>query len=211
MKQHKVLTTLNILQHGTQQECMKLEMKNIVFPKWDDLGLIGLMFRQCVTTKEQPDGNIYDEKAFQTVLRVIDGHVLMSKKPDCYCWKISKVAGAKNLEQIGTNTTSGLMNLCEIIGSISDNEDKRVLAEMFANLKRDLLLVTTPAEERTCIEVTQELYDSGITYCVDEWMEPDENGDAVVTELSVGDYLIVTDSGVYRVGHDEFVLTHVIL
>lgn len=211
MKANKAQTTQNILQNGVLRQCRKLELKNIIFPKWTDLGLLGLMFRQCVITKEQPDGHIYDEKAFQTVLRVIDGHVLISSKPDCYCWKISKVAGAKKVEPIGTYSAHALMNLCEIISGISDKEDKRIFAEMFANLKMDLLLVTTPAEERTCIEVTKELYGSGITYCVDEWMESEENGDADVTELQIGDYLIVTNSGVYRIGHDEFVLTHVLL
>ena len=52
------------------------------------------------------------------------------------------------------------------------------------------------------------MYDSGITACVDEWMETDENGMASATQLCVGDYLIVTTSGIYRVGHDEFMETH---
>lgn len=211
MKQHKLLTTQKILAHGTQQKCMKRELQNIIFPRWDELGLLGMMFRQCVSTKEQPDGHIYDEKAFQTVLRIISGKVLMSNRPDCYCWKLNKVATATSLRQIGTNSADALMNLCEVIGTVSDKDDKRLLAEMFANLNKDLLLVTTPPEERTCIEVTKEMYDSGITYCVDEWMNPDENGDANVTELQIGDYLIVTENGVYRIGREEFLETHHLL
>lgn len=210
MKQNKFLTTQNILAHGTQKKCMKRELQNIIFPQWDELGLLGMMFRQCVSTKEQPDGHIYDEKAFQTVLRVISGKVLMSNRPDCYCWKLSKVANAKDLRQIGIHSAGGLMNLCEVIGTVSDMDDRRLLAEMFANLNRDLLLVTTPPEERTCIEVTDEMYNKyHITYCVDEWMKPDENGDANVTELQIGDYLIVTEKGnVYRIGREEFLETH---
>lgn len=214
MKLNKNITTTNILATAASKNssvrCTKLELQNIVFPKWDDLGLIGMMFRQCVSTKEQPTGNIYDEAIFQTVLRIIGGKVLMSARPDCYCWKLSKVESAKDVRKIGTNSADGVLALCEILNSITDNEEKHLVADMFANLKNDLLLVTTPAEERTCIEITEELYRLGITHCVDQWMDVDNNGEAEATELCIGDYLIVTDSGVYRIGHDEFCETHVI-
>ena len=84
MKLNKFETTKRILEVGDTLSCVKLEMQNIVFPKWSDLGMMGLIFRQCVSTKEQPMGNIYDEAIFQTVLRVLDGKVLMSDRPDCY-------------------------------------------------------------------------------------------------------------------------------
>lgn len=212
MKLNKNNTATNILVTAVSKNCLmrctKLELKNIVFPKWDDLGLIGMMFRQCVRTKEQPTGNIYDEAVFQTVLRIIGGKVLMSERPDCYCWKLSKVQSAKDIGKIGTNSAEGVLNLCDILSSISDNDEKRLVADMFANMKNDLLLVTTPAEERTCIEITEELYRLGITHCVDEWMDVDSNGEAEATELHIGDYLIVTKAGVYRIGHDEFCETH---
>lgn len=210
MKLNKNDITSKILAMGTTVPCTKLELKNIVFPKWSDLGLVGLMFRQCVSTKEQPNGNIYDEAVFQTVLRIIGGKVLMTGRPDCYCWKFSKVENAKNVSMIGTNSAAGLINLCEVLACIASEEEKTMIADMFANSKKDLLLVTTPAEERSCIEITHELYAAGITHCVDEWMDVDENGNAEATALCVGDYLIVTSSGVYRIGHDEFLETHVI-
>lgn len=207
-KANKKETTNRILELGVKQGCTKLELQNIVFPKWSDLGLMGLMFKQYLSTKEQPGGTHYDEAVFQTVLRVIGGKVLMSGRPDCYCWKFNKVANAKNIRVIGTNSAEGLLSLCEVLTSIPDSEEKKMLADMFANMKKDLLLVTTPAEQRTCIKVTGELYHQGITYCVDEWMAEDENGDAVITPLSIGDFLIVTESGVYRVGAEEFAETH---
>lgn len=210
MKLNKQETTTKILTMGKKIPCTKLELQNIVFPKWSDLGLVGMMFRQCVSTKEQPSGNIYDEAVFQTVLRIIGGKVLMTGRPDCYCWKFSKVENAKNVRMVGTNSAAGLINLCEVLAGIESEEEKSMIADMFANSKKDLLLVTTPSEERTCIEITPELYAAGITHCVDEWMDTDEDGNAEATALCVGDYLIVTNSGVYRVGHDEFVETHVI-
>lgn len=210
MKLNKNASTERILSMGKKVPCTKLELQNIVFPKWSDLGLVGMMFRQCVSTKEQPSGNIYDEAVFQTVLRIIGGKVLMTGRPDCYCWKYSKVESAKNVRMVGTNSAAGLINLCEVLAGIQNEEEKSMIADMFANSKKDLLLVTTPAEERTCIEVTPELYAAGISHCVDEWMDTDSDGNAEATALCVGDYLIVTNSGVYRIGHDEFVETHVI-
>lgn len=210
MKINKKNMTEMIMDMGEMKGCTKLAMQNIVFPKWSDLGLAGMMIRQCVSTKEQPAGNIYDEAIFQVVLRVIGGKVLMNGRPDCYCWKQSKVANSKDVQLVGTNSADGLINLCGILDSISDQTEKSMMADMFANLKKDLLLITTPAENRICIEVTADLYNSGITHCVDEWMETDENGYAEATELQIGDFMIVTNSGVYRVGRDEFIETHVI-
>lgn len=210
MKMNKNEVTNQILAMGTKVPCTKLQMDNIVFPKWSDLGLAGMMIRQCVSTKEQPEGNIYDESVFQIVLRIIGGKVLMNGRPDCYCWKHSKVDNAKNVQLVGTNSATGLINLCGVLDSVTDSREKSMMADMFANLKKDLLLITTPAEKRTCIEVTEDMYHNGIIACVDEWMDVDSNGEAEATWLHIGDYLIVSDSGVYRVGRDEFMETHVL-
>ena len=42
----------------------------------------------------------------------------------------------------------------------------------------------------------------------DELVKVDENGNAEATAIYVGDYLIVTKDGVYRVGRDEFAETY---
>ncbi len=210
-KINKNETTRRILELGTQMECIKLELQNIVFPKWSDLGMLGMMFRQYVSTKEQPTGNHYDEDAFQTVLRIIGGKVLMSGRPDCYCWKFSKVESAKDVKVIGTNSSEGILSLCSVLNTIPDEEEKKMLADMFTSMKKDLLLVTTPAENRQCIEVTQELYNLGVTSCVDEWMEVDQDGNAPATQLNIGDFLIVSENGIYRIGKEEFLETHNLL
>jgi hypothetical protein len=170
---------------------------------------MGMMFRQCLRTKEQPDGHIYDEARFQTVLRIIDGKVLISNQPDSYCWKIEKVLSSKKVCPIGVNCADALLALMNVLNEITDNEEKKLLAEMFSKMKEDMLLVTTPTEQRHCIEVTDDLYAQGITYCVDEWMDVNANGEAPITELQIGDYLIVSDNNsVYRIGRDEFLRTH---
>lgn len=210
MKLNKASTTSHILATCPQIKCTKLAIDNIIFPKWSDLGLVGMMFRQCVASKEQPIGNIYNEAVYQTVMRVLGGKVLMTGRPDCYCWTIEKVNGSKNISLIGVNSAEGLITLSEILPTIHDQKEKTMFADMFANLKKDLLLIHTPAEERMCIEVTEELYAHGLTHCVDEWMETDEKGEAEATQLYIGDYLIATKNGVYRVGHDEFDVTYAI-
>jgi len=210
MKLNKNESTRNIIAiaAGKVQPCTKLEMQNIVFPKWSDIGLLGMMFRQCLMTKEQPTGNIYDEAQFQTVLRVLGGKLLMENRPDTYCWKFSKLEKAKNVRPIGVNCADAILTMAEVLSSISDMSEKKMLADMFANMKKDLLLVTSAAEQRSCIEVTQNLYDAGITCCVDEWMDADENGESEATLLNVGDFLIVTNSGVYCIRRAEFLETH---
>lgn len=209
-KMNKKELTAKIRSLAVAKQCVKLELQNIVFPKWSDLGLLGMIFRQCVMTKEQPGGNLYDEAVFQTIMRVIGGKVLISERPDCYCWKFDKVANAKNVCFVGTNSAEGLLSVCKLLADIKDEDEKKMMADMFANMKKDLLLVTTPAEIRHCIEVTPELYEQGLTCCIDEWMEVDEEGNAPITLLNIGDFLIVTCNGVYRIGREEFLQTHVI-
>ncbi len=209
-KINKNESTQNILNlaAGQQKPCIKVEMQNIVFPKWSDIGLLGLMFRQCIVTKEQPAGHIYDEAEFQPVMRILDGKVLMTGKTDSYAWKFSKLEKAKGVRAIGANTAAGILTMCEVLSGISDAHEKSMVADMFANLNKDLMLVTTPAEDRVCIEITKELYEAGVTSCVDEWNDVDDNGEAEETILNIGDFLIVTADGVYCIRRDEFMTTH---
>ena len=195
------------------RNCTKLQLENIVFPKWSDLGLLGMIFSQKIKTKEQPLGCDYDEATFQVVMRVINGKVLMTGgRPDAYTWKHSKVADIvtdpTKVRLIGTNSASAVINLSEVMAAITDPNERMMFADMFCSINKDLLLVTTEAEERRCIEVTKELYDSGLTACVDAWMEPDENGEADATQLNIGDFLIVEGDNVYCIRKDEFLETH---
>ena len=79
---------------------------------------------------------------------------------------------------------------------------------MFWMYRKDFLIVHTEEENRRCVEVTQELYDTGLKYAVEDYIKPDENGEATVTELHVGDRLIITSDGAYTVRKKEFELTH---
>ena len=88
---------------------------------------------------------------------------------------------------------------------------------MFNLIRADFYLIKVPPQERHCIEVTQELYDAGLTYCINSWIKPDENGEAEEMKLTVGDFLICKPNydgegyrSVYHVGREEFLATHTI-
>lgn len=85
--------------------------------------------------------------------------------------------------------------------------DQIKLGNFFAKYNEDLLYIDTPEEQRKCIVVTQELYDAGLTWCIDQWVKPDENGEYEITELEVGDVLIV-DTGVYCCRKNVFAKTY---
>lgn len=76
------------------------------------------MLRQCVTTKEFPEGHIYEETKFQMVLRVLDGKVIISNRPDCYCWKCEKIINEEkkgNVHPIGIHSDNDLLNLMDVL------------------------------------------------------------------------------------------------
>ena len=137
----------------------------------------------------------------------------MTGRPDCYTWNAEKIEklnlDTMNLPFIGIHSANGIIRLGKLLESVTTENDKKWLAEMFVQCNQDYLLVATPAEQRTVVEVTQELYDHGLTACVDEWMPTDEEGNSQETILYVGDFLVISgDNGVYRIGRDEFYETH---
>lgn len=211
-KANKERTTKSILKliSGYTRPCTKLKLDNIIFPSWDKLGLLGMIYSQKVKTHEQPKGCDYAETKYQVVMRVINGQVLKEEgnRPDAYTWSIEKVMKSKNARFIGTNSAEGIINLANMLNSIKNEYEKHLFAEMFCKFREDLLLITSQEEKRTCVEVTEELYDKGLTYCIDEWMETDENGDSDITLLDIGDFLIITKDGVYTIQRNIFLETH---
>ena len=205
--------------------CTKMAMDNIVFPRWSELGAFAYMHKYMPMTAEQPDGCAYNHTKFQSVLRGLDGKVLFDddrrvmhggKRTDNYCWdieKVNKLVAKGQTRPIGTASAEGLLNLMKLSETVTNPEDKMMLAETFSFSNKDMLLAHTDAENRFYIRITQTLYDAGWTFCVDEWMEEDANGDADTTELFVGDVIIVNrqpDGSVtgYRIDREMFEATH---
>ncbi len=213
----KSQTTQNALRIAASHivPCIKLRLDNIVFPKWSDIGLWGQILAMKVKTKEQPLGCDYDEVSFQIVMRVLNGKVLMTGgRPDSYTWTTDKVKkyldDPESIRYIGVNSAAALINLAKVINTIPDEDEQKMFADMFCSINKDLLLITSEEENRRCIEVTQELYDAGLTYVVDSWMEPDKvTGEYTATLLNVGDFIIVEGpEKIYCIRKDEFNETH---
>lgn len=214
-KANKEDITKQIIEKAEQSNlivsCKKLKIDNLILPPIESFGnVLSKVYRQCIRTKEQPDGVIYDEDIYQVVLRILNGHLYdYQQMTDSYCWKKSKVESLANTSiPIGCHSPEALLNLTKYIKNISDEKDQYDFLEIFIKFPQDLILTTSPEEHRRCILVTEDLYKQGITYCIDEWMTPDANGFCDVTFLQIGDVLIVTKDGLYRIGHDEFYETH---
>ncbi len=204
------LRTAEILAMATPVSCIKMEIGNILLPKWNELDLVHYMFRMCVKTKEAPMGHFYDEAEFTPVLRIVDHTVVdENNQTDNYCW--NKAMVAKHIDKavpIGTSSGAGIVTMSSVIAAVSKQSDRMKLGNFFSYMNKDLLYVCTPEENRMCIPVTQELYDAGLTWCIDEWVNADENGEYAKTILNVGDVLIVSDSGVYCCRKDVFNKTY---
>lgn len=184
----------------------------VIFPVWNELGLLGKVFRQCVRTKESPDGQLYDEATYRTVLRILKGKVYMTNSmADSYAWtQETFYEKAVNAIPCGTHTAQGILGMCKLLSAIISDKERLEVAEMFASWNKDLILVEAAPERRQVVEITQELYDAGITTCIDGWRKPDENGEYKETQLNVGDFLVVNSEKrtVYCIRRAEFFASH---
>ncbi len=224
---NKHLTALVTAENNPVRPCVKLPIDNIILPKWSEMGAFAFMHKYMPMTAEDPDGCAYPMAKFQSVLRIINGHLLFDddrrsehgyKRTDNYCWgieKVQKLMSQGKTQPIGIMSAEGLMTLATVMNTIQDAEEKEVFALMFAGFNKDMLLAHDDRAERLFIRVTQELYDEGWTFTVDEWQEysMDANGNADTTELRVGDVILVTPckngsyTG-YRIDKDIFEQTY---
>ena len=193
----------------------KNAMSNIVFPKFDEIGLIGDIFRQDVKTKEQPDGEVYEEDAYRVVWRIYNGKLYNADgRLDVYCWSDEDFNNkATKAVPIGTGSALGIIHLAETLASLNDYRDKIALADMFRRYNEDMLLVDSKSELRSVVEVTDALYKEGITSCIDSWMKPDADGNYAETKLNVGDFLVMNHEKetVYCIVREAFFATHTIV
>lgn len=221
MKNKKKATAMILdLAKGQIKSCTKIATYAIVFPKWEELGLWGKIFTMKAKTKEDPEGCDYDEKKEQIVLRILNGKLLINNFADVYTLEQDKVEVWKQDEStkiVGTNSKIAKKNLKIFLDSIKSKEEQELLEGLFRIVHADFYLIKVPAQERSCIEVTKELFDAGLTYCVNTWKKTNENGEAEEQKLTVGDFLICKPNyngegyhSVYRIGREEFLATHVI-
>jgi hypothetical protein len=200
---------------------VKLPIDNIVFGQLGEIPLLEMLLNLNVVTKEHIQGTVYDKKAFHMVMRIINGKLLMKgpdqvERPDAYAWHVSKVLKEKNKKHIGFQSVEGAYTYADVLATIPDPHHKELFTNMLVELKHDLLLIHTAAEDREVIVVTEEMITKhGITHVPNsydiEW--PSKNATGVkLTPVKVGDALVVEHMSfgpaVYVVQADEFRLTY---
>lgn len=200
---------------------VKLPMDNIVFGKLGDIPLLEMLINLDVVTKEHIKGTVYDKKLFHMVMRIINGKLLMRgqdmvERPDAYAWHVSKVLKEKNKKKIGFQSVEGAFTYANVFQTMPDPHHRELFTNMLVELKHDLLLVHTDAEDRMVIVVTEEMITKhGLTHIANsydiEW--PAENATGVeLTPVKVGDALVVEKMSfgpaVYVVQKEEYELTH---
>ena len=200
----------------------KVRMDNIIFPLWSKMNP-AMMFRMSICTAEAPNGCDYDFLKYQAVVRIVNNRLLFDdpnrtngKRYDSYAWpieKVEKLVMEGLTKPIGTSSVEGLLNFNEVMNTLKTHEDCIEFAGLFSGTIEDKLIATTPAENRSCIIVTPEILKE-FPYIVDEWQEADENGDAEVTPLCVGDAIVITFKdykpvSVYRCEKEIFEATHI--
>ena len=184
-------------------EYKKLSVQTIILPSWDELGLLGKIYRQCVVTKENPNGQIYDELEYVTVMRILGGKLLIDGRVDAYTWKYKKImANIEYSYPIGIHSTDALLNLYKILESISDETEKRAFADMMVCNTRDFMVVSLPEETRKVIIVNDDIIKATNGVICNEWTAEES------CKIYLGDAIMVTDFGFYRIGKEEFLLTH---
>ena len=191
----------SIIQNGRIQNATKLEVITIGLGRVADLKMAeGLIWRNddgdvVVKTKEAPNGQVYDQDR-TLIVRVMGGIVLIDGMYDMYCPAESKIGKMlSNPIELATLTEAQL-------------KDLKLILDCASEVKPSL----APADPgRKVIVITQEMVGpKGFITCIDSWNE--KSGKE--TKLYPGDIFLIesieTAKG-YRIGQQEFMLTHVIV
>lgn len=194
-------------------DCTKMRMHNIVWPSWSAAEYeFDRRFNGGHSVYNQEQGIHVYAPSFCPVLRINQRGELINDegKMDAYAWTEEEFKKfAECVEPFGGDSGRGILNMCEILMSIKNPEHRMWLANRMSREKRDLFLVTSAEEARRCVEVTEELYDMGITEWIDAWVDPSkETGEYPITKLCVGDRLVQSGNGFYCVRKDIYFLTY---
>ena len=211
------------------EKCTKLPVDSIIFPLFDEdsFGAFAHIVMPLVLTAEAPNGHHYPHDHYHIVARVLGGKVLFDtktkgdhrvKRAESYAWDKKKVLDLieKGLTRsLDVDTDEGKANVDALIATIPDDYERMLLWKMFYKGPRgNLLLAMEPASNRYCIRVDEKIL-AVFPTILDSWQRYslDDEGCAEVTELVLGDRLIVTynDDGtvsVYRCEGDIYDITY---
>lgn len=135
------------------------------------------------------------------------GDVKVEERLDTYAWtdeEYDKNLPAKKRQVIGVNSEAGRANLQAAIDSLKNPRDKARLEALFKMYAVDFVCGVQTASWRQVVEVTQEMIDAGLTHISNDYDKPTDEP----TQLLVGDFLVITDDGMYRIDRKTFEKTH---
>lgn len=211
-KANKEETTKRILDLGSNSiiECLKLETKEIIFPKCEETDESKVdKITNCVYLHNACSA---DSKEYLFVMRFVGNQVYMAtgeERIDPFVY--NQLQSLDRLPKIGCQSSEALLTLMGEMNKLIDSSQKLMVANFFTGVPRDFVMVTSYMQARRCIRVTEQLYHKGLRYCVDEWTPTDENGDGEITELNIGDYVVVAKNypqSTFCVRQEEFEHTH---
>ena len=181
----------------------------ISFP---DLGLLSKL--RPVPRTEEGDmeyptaPSVSEEYRMNVLLRVVNGKLYNNVgQLDCYAHDMKTYQKAmRRARVIGCNSPEAQNELNALLATMVNPEEAEELRATMALFAIDFQMGYTTPDWRQVVEVTQEMYDAGLTSVVNDW-ESEKSGWAV-TQLNVGDFLVFTTNGVYVIRREEFIETH---
>ena len=132
---------------------------------------------------------------------------VVEERLDTYAWtdeEFDNNLPARKRKVIGFQSEAGREMLQSVIDSLQNPRDKERLENLFKMYTVDFVCGAQLADWRQVVEITQEMYDAGLTSISNDYDNP---GDAP-TQLVVGDFLVITEKGMYRIDRATFVASH---
>lgn len=149
-----------------------------------------------------------EEERMHVLLRIVNGR-LYNHLGQLECYAHDMKTYTKNMrkaKRIGYNSPEGQNNLVDVLSSMFDESEKARMEALLRMFAIDFDLCYTAPDWRQVVEVTQEMYDAGLTSIINDW-ECEKSG-WTITNLNVGDFLVFTMAGMYTIRRDEFLQTH---
>lgn len=131
-----------------------------------------------------------------------------TRELDAYAWTAQDILSrAKKILPFGINSEEGKQTLETLLSYMSDEEEKEEILKTLYLFRIDFQAVMVKPDWRKVVEVTQELYDAGVTSVINSW--EDESSGFRATELQVGDFLVIeSPEKAYCIRREEFIETH---
>lgn len=156
----------------------------------------------------QTSPEVDEELRMRILLRFINGRLynhLGQLDAFAHKWK-QYTKNMRKAKPVGFRSKKAKANLETLLDTLLVDSEKDKLVKTLRLFASNLSLCYTAPDWRQVVEVTQEMYDAGLTSIINDW-ENEKSGWAV-TQLNVGDYLVITADGMYTIRRSEFLETH---